>query len=74
MGYPIYARIGHLDVDIRNTDGIGGGELVGWLPIVGRNFRHPYLVTELIGIYFSKFRCQKMKLRRVKRNTWILNA
>ena len=35
MGYPIYARIGNLDVGIRNTNGIGGGELVGWLPIVG---------------------------------------
>jgi hypothetical protein len=35
MGYPVYARIGNLDVGIRNTDGIGGGELVGWLPIVG---------------------------------------
>jgi hypothetical protein len=35
MGYPVYARIGNLDVDIRNSNGIGGGELVGWLPIVG---------------------------------------
>jgi hypothetical protein len=43
VGYPVYARIGNLDVDIRNTDGVGGGELVGWLPIVGRNFRHFYL-------------------------------
>jgi hypothetical protein len=35
MGYPVYARIGNLDVEIRNSNGIGGGELVGWLPIVG---------------------------------------
>lgn len=35
VGYPVYARIGNLDVGIRNTDGVGGGELVGWLPIVG---------------------------------------
>lgn len=35
MGYPVYARIGNVNVSIRNTNGIGGGELVGWLPIVG---------------------------------------
>lgn len=35
IGYPVYARIGNLDVDIRNGHGIGGGELVGWLPVVG---------------------------------------
>ncbi|KAF8961518.1 hypothetical protein BDZ97DRAFT_1921202 [Flammula alnicola] len=34
MGYPVYARIGNIDVGIRNGDGVGGGELVGWLPIV----------------------------------------
>ncbi len=35
MGYPVIARIGNLPVDIRNGNGLGGGELVGWLPIVG---------------------------------------
>ena len=40
MGFPVYARVGNLDVDICNSDGIGGGELVGWLPIVGQKFRH----------------------------------
>jgi hypothetical protein len=35
MGYPVIARIGNLPVDIRNGKGLGGGELVGWLPIVG---------------------------------------
>jgi hypothetical protein len=34
MGYPVYERIGYIDVEIRNSNGIGGGELVGWLPIV----------------------------------------
>ncbi|KAF8956317.1 hypothetical protein BDZ97DRAFT_1907242 [Flammula alnicola] len=34
MGYPVYARIGNFDVHIRNGTGVGGGELVGWLPIV----------------------------------------
>jgi Plavaka transposase len=35
MGYPVIARIGNFPVDIRNGKGLGGGELVGWLPIVG---------------------------------------
>ena len=34
MGYPVYARIGNLEIGILNSNGIGGGELVGWLPIV----------------------------------------
>lgn len=32
--YPVFARCGNLPVDIRNTDGLGGGRMVGWLPIV----------------------------------------
>ena len=34
MGYPAIARIGNFPIDIRNGKGLGGGELVGWLPIV----------------------------------------
>ncbi|KAF9459908.1 hypothetical protein BDZ94DRAFT_1267182 [Collybia nuda] len=33
-GYPIVARLGNLPVGIRNSDGYGGGRVVGWLPIV----------------------------------------
>ncbi|KAG1844860.1 hypothetical protein F4604DRAFT_1884369 [Suillus subluteus] len=33
-GYPVIARCANLPVDIRNRDGIGGGQVVGWLPIV----------------------------------------
>ncbi|KAG5639782.1 hypothetical protein DXG03_003564, partial [Asterophora parasitica] len=33
-GYPIIARCPQLPADIRNTDGRGGGRVVGWLPIV----------------------------------------
>ncbi|KAF9219660.1 hypothetical protein BS17DRAFT_716720 [Gyrodon lividus] len=31
--YPVVARCGNLPVEIRNGDGIGGGQVVGWLPI-----------------------------------------
>ncbi|EKM75949.1 hypothetical protein AGABI1DRAFT_45660 [Agaricus bisporus var. burnettii JB137-S8] len=33
-GYPIVARLGNLSTNIRNSDGVGGGRVVGWLPIV----------------------------------------
>ncbi|THH05669.1 hypothetical protein EW146_g9838 [Bondarzewia mesenterica] len=33
-GYPIIARCANLPVGIRNSDGLGGGRVVGWLPIV----------------------------------------
>ncbi|KAG1765483.1 hypothetical protein EV702DRAFT_981531 [Suillus placidus] len=33
-GYPVMARCANLPVDIRNGEGIGGGRVVGWLPII----------------------------------------
>ena len=33
-GYPVLARCANLPVEIRNTHGIGGDTLVGWLPVV----------------------------------------
>ena len=33
-GYPVFARCANLPVEIRNSEGVGGGRLVGWLPIV----------------------------------------
>ena len=33
-GYPVMARIVNLPVGIRNSNGIGGARVVGWLPIV----------------------------------------
>ncbi|KAF9231017.1 hypothetical protein BU15DRAFT_68692 [Melanogaster broomeanus] len=35
--YPVIARCGNLPVGIRNGNGIGGGRLVGWLPIVAED-------------------------------------
>ncbi|KZP29511.1 hypothetical protein FIBSPDRAFT_727366 [Athelia psychrophila] len=32
--YPVVARCANLPVHIRNSNGIGGGQVVGWLPIV----------------------------------------
>lgn len=33
-GYPIMARIANLPVHVRNSNGVGGGQVVGWLPVV----------------------------------------
>ena len=33
-GYPVMARIVNLPTKIRHGEGIGGGRVVGWLPIV----------------------------------------
>jgi hypothetical protein len=32
-------RIGNLPVEIRNSTGVGGGRVVGWLPIVSYSIR-----------------------------------
>lgn len=34
MGYPIIARLASLPASIRNIEGVGGGCVVDWLPIV----------------------------------------
>jgi hypothetical protein len=38
-GYPVMARIANLPVDILNGEGIGGGQVVGWLPIVSNIYQ-----------------------------------
>lgn len=35
-GYPVVARITNFPIDIRNGEGLGGGCVVGWLPIVSK--------------------------------------
>ncbi|KAG1756155.1 hypothetical protein EDD22DRAFT_981579 [Suillus occidentalis] len=39
-GYPIIVRIANLPVEIRNSTGVGGGRVVGWLPIVKEDPKH----------------------------------
>jgi hypothetical protein len=34
-GYPVIFRCTNLPVGLRNGTGLGGGRIVGWLPIVG---------------------------------------
>ncbi|KAG2108167.1 uncharacterized protein F5147DRAFT_745794 [Suillus discolor] len=39
-GYPVVARLANLPTEIRNSQGIGGGYVVGWLPIVKEEKDH----------------------------------
>ncbi|KAK0207308.1 hypothetical protein IW262DRAFT_1302901 [Armillaria fumosa] len=34
QGYPVIARLGNLKVSIRNSNGVGGGHVIGWLPVI----------------------------------------
>ncbi|KAK0437439.1 uncharacterized protein EV420DRAFT_1669760 [Desarmillaria tabescens] len=34
QGYPVIAHCGNLKIDIRNGNGVGGGRVVGWLPLI----------------------------------------
>jgi hypothetical protein len=36
--YPVVARLGNLPRDIRNGTGIGGGRVVGLIPVVRKRF------------------------------------
>ncbi|KAG1840105.1 hypothetical protein C8R48DRAFT_621151 [Suillus tomentosus] len=39
-GYPVIARCANLPVAIHNGEGLGGGRVVGWLPIVKEDKKH----------------------------------
>lgn len=37
-GYPVVVRCTNLPIHIRNGEGIGGGMVIGWLPIVNNDW------------------------------------
>ncbi|KAG1741895.1 uncharacterized protein EDB91DRAFT_1237102 [Suillus paluster] len=39
-GYPVVTRLANLPTDIRNGQGMGGGYIVGWLPVVKEDKQH----------------------------------
>uniref|UniRef100_A0A8H8CJT9 Uncharacterized protein n=1 Tax=Psilocybe cubensis TaxID=181762 RepID=A0A8H8CJT9_PSICU len=39
-GYPVLVRCANLPVDIQNGSGVGGGRLIGWLPIPDEDSAH----------------------------------
>ncbi|KAK0504193.1 hypothetical protein EDD18DRAFT_1345071 [Armillaria luteobubalina] len=40
QGYPVIVRLGNLPAHIRNGQGVGGGRVIGWLPIVPEESQH----------------------------------
>jgi len=40
-GYPVVSRCANVPIDIRNSEGIGGGRFIGWLPIVSNDLLPP---------------------------------
>ncbi|KAK0226445.1 hypothetical protein IW262DRAFT_1256821, partial [Armillaria fumosa] len=40
QGYPVIVRLGNLPSHIRNGQGVGGGRVIGWLPIVKEEAKH----------------------------------
>ncbi|TEB26008.1 hypothetical protein FA13DRAFT_1636737, partial [Coprinellus micaceus] len=38
--YPVYAKLANLPSDVTNGKGLGGGRLVGWLPIIKDDPKH----------------------------------
>jgi len=49
-GYPVFARLANLAAPIRNSQGYGGGRLVGWLPIVC--FRNLFYLLSRTYIFY----------------------
>ncbi|KAK0434530.1 uncharacterized protein EV420DRAFT_1623783 [Desarmillaria tabescens] len=40
QGYPVVAHCGNLPVHIQNGKGVGGGHVVGWLPVIKEDPKH----------------------------------
>ncbi|TFK27784.1 hypothetical protein FA15DRAFT_635076 [Coprinopsis marcescibilis] len=54
-GHPVYAKIANLPAHIRNGNGIGGGRVVGWLPIVDD---HPDAVKNKGNTDYADFKAE----------------
>ncbi|KAG1720903.1 uncharacterized protein EDB91DRAFT_1240362 [Suillus paluster] len=57
-GYPVVARCANLPIAIRNGKGLGGGHVVGWLPIVKEDKQHsgkPAFVNFKNAVWHTSF-------------------
>ena len=59
-GYPIVARLANLSAEIRNGDGYGGGQVVGFLPIVCA-LQIKFTVVELYSLCFCRLRMRRKR-------------
>jgi hypothetical protein len=64
QGYPVVMRCSNLPGNIRNGDGIGGGRVVGWLPIVS----HVVLIQQWSSDHTSALRLRILPARKARLN------
>jgi hypothetical protein len=62
------ARCANLPIDIRNGEGVGGGRVVGWLPIVSKVIK----VKQKL-IYLFKFLSQMKILTRKEKHHMLIS-
>ncbi|KAK0475603.1 hypothetical protein EDD18DRAFT_1115974 [Armillaria luteobubalina] len=58
QGYPIIVRLGNLPSHIRNGQGVGGGHIIGWLPIIKEEAKHkdkPYYADFKRAVWHKAF-------------------
>ncbi|KAK0494264.1 hypothetical protein EDD18DRAFT_1077607 [Armillaria luteobubalina] len=59
QGYPIIVRLGNLPLHIRNGQGVGGGHIIGCLPIIKEEAKHkdkPYYADFKRDIWHKAFK------------------
>ena len=61
MGYPVIAKIANLPSEISNGQGLGGGSVVGWLPIVCHSFLCKIIFINFIFIQVEEDEGEKGK-------------
>ncbi|PBK94394.1 hypothetical protein ARMGADRAFT_927879, partial [Armillaria gallica] len=54
QGYPVIARLGNLKKGIQNSNGVGGGCIVGWLPVVFVLYHDLAFVFQLNRLFLDK--------------------
>ena len=71
-GYPVVVRCANLPVSLRNGNGLGGGRVVGWLPIVCFNAHclHPILTMCLFEVEEDAAESRKQGYVNFKRVVW----
>jgi len=70
-GYPIIVRCANLPSEIRNGKGIGGGAIVGWLPIVCNDYSSVLsILTPFIQVDETEENKGKLDSITFKRIVW----
>ena len=69
-GYPVIARCANLPVELRNGIGLGGGRVVGWLPIVFFAAHYMLLVLMTLQVGEDAAESGKPAYANFKRVVW----